>query len=313
MISKKVFFWVINIIIIIAAILIIKIKFFPTLLSEPFVHSSCAISVGVDNIWLADYTQYVYQFDQKGKVINKFQAGANPSSVIAFAGYLACTQDQALSVIRTSDSTVNAIQVGTRPVASTWDGANVWVANQNSDNISVVDDVLWKNINTFTVGYTPSSLAFDGTYIWVALTREGKVALINRGNYNISKLPVGGSGNLPMKVCADPSKKFVFVLNSTSTLQKLTINGVEDTIDLPESQYTSVASDGKTAYVGDVAGILRFFDIATGKMTLDPISFGGIISDIAVDSTYVYVFSNSSTIFKSYNKTSGDLAINFNL
>lgn len=313
MISKRAFFWIINIILVIGMIMIIRIKFFSTLSQQPFVHSSCAIFLRDSYIWLADYTQYIYQFDQTGKVINKFQAGANPSSLIVFSQYAACTQDQALSVIEKGNASVKAVGVGLLPVASTYDGISVWVANQSSNNISVVDDVLWENNKTFTVGYTPNSLAFDGNYIWVALTREGKVGMINRNNYTVSKLPVGGEGNLPIKVCADPSQKFIFVLNTSSTLQKINVYGIQDTIQLPESSYTALASDGKTVYVGDDAGILRFFDIMSGNKTLDPISFGGSISDITVDDTYVYVFSKSDTIFKSYNKTTGDMSVNFNL
>ena len=48
-------------------------------------------------------------------------------------------------------------------------------------------------------------------------------------------------------------------------------------------------------------------------MTLGPIPVGGIISDMAVDDKYVYVFSNSSNIFKKYNKKTGDLTFTFSL
>jgi hypothetical protein len=312
MISKKVFFWSIYIIIILGFFMIIKTKLFPAIYKESFVNSSCAIFLDGTYIWLADYQQYVQQFDMSGKLINKFPAGYMPSSLIVNAGYIACTQVNGLSVIKISSAYANVVRVGTLPIACTYDGSNMWIANRNSDNFSVVDTVMWKNNVTNNIGYGPVSTAFDGTYIWFALPNEGKVAVVNRSNYNVSKMPVGNAQNVPMKVCADPSQKFVLVLNSSSTIQKVNIYGVQDTIDIPEGVYGGIASDGKIIYVGDSSGMLRFFDINTGKVTIGPIAFGESISDIAVDSTYVYVFSNSSGIFKSYNKNTGDLALTFN-
>ena len=314
MISKKtVFFWVINIIIILAVIAIAKIKFFPSIASESFVSSSSAIFLTPEYIWLADYQSYIYQFDLQGNIVQKFNGGTNPTSVTQIANYIACTQDYGLTVINVQNSSTQVVPTGTLPVAAVNDGSHLWVANQQGNSFTVIDDVLWKPIQTSSVGYTPSSVAFDGTYMWFALTDARKVAIVDRSNYSVVTIPVGDSQNLPMKVFADPSQKFVFVLNTTSTIQKVTVNGVQDTINIPMSQYLGITSDGTTVFTGDAMGLLRGFSISTGQMTLGPISVGGIISDMAVDDKYVYVFSNSSNIFKKYNKQNGDLTFTFSL
>ena len=258
MISKKsVFFWVINIIIILAVIAIAKVKFFPTITSELFVSSSSAIFLTPEYIWLADYQSYIYQFDLQGNIVQKFNGGTNPTSVTQIANYIACTQDYGLTVINVQNSSTQVLPTGKLPVAAVNDGSHLWVANQQGNSFTVIDDVLWKPIKTSSVGYTPSSVAFDGTYIWFALTDAGKVAIVDRSNYSVVTIPVGDSQNLPMKVFADPSQKFVLVLNTTSTIQKVTVNGVQDTINIPMSQYLGIASDGTTVFTGDAMGLLR--------------------------------------------------------
>lgn len=314
MISKKtVFFWVINIIMIIAILMMMKVKFFPTVSSEPFVNSSCAIFLGPEYIWLVNYQGYVYQFDINGNIVQTFDGGTNPTSIIQIANYVACTQAYGLTVINFQNPNVKVVQTGKLPVASAFDGSNLWVANQAGNSFTVVDDILWRPKQTIQVGYTPSSVAFDGTYMWFALTDARQVAIVDRANYNILKINVGDNENVPMKVFADPSQKFVLVLNSSSTIQQLTVNGVQRTITIPMSQYSGIASDGNTVFTGDVSGILRSFGISSGQMILGPISVGGSISDIAVDDKYVYVFSNTSNIFKKYNKETGELVLTFNL
>jgi hypothetical protein len=317
MISKQAYFWIINIITIVGILIIIKVKFFSPPLTQKFVHSSCAIFLGWGYIWLADNESFVQQFDLKGKFINKFNVGGRPSSVIAFSEFLVCTQNNGLSVIQTGNADVRQI-LAVPTLASTYDGSNVWALNlDSSNNVSIFDDTVWRNINTITAGYNPTSIAFDGNNIWVSLLRDGKVAVISRENYKVSTLPVSGH---PVKVCADPGQKYIFALIEEGLVNKINMEGVQDTIQLPENNYlyTGIASDGKTLYIGDGQGILRFYDIASGNSTINPIELGtGLtISDIAVDNNNLYVFANgggngSSPVFNCYNKNTGEL--NFNM
>jgi DNA-binding beta-propeller fold protein YncE len=49
-----------------------------------------------------------------------------------------------------------------------FDGANIWVANRNSSNVTKLRASDGALSGTFTVGMGPGGVAFDGTNIWVA-------------------------------------------------------------------------------------------------------------------------------------------------
>ncbi len=81
--------------------------------------------------------------------------------------------------VRTSDGAIlGTFAVGTNPIAVAYDGANVWVANINSKNVTKLNGSTGAVLGTFTVGTLPAGLAFDGTNIWVA----------NNGSNNVTKL-----------------------------------------------------------------------------------------------------------------------------
>src|SRR5215469_3782723 len=65
--------------------------------------------------------------------------------------------------------------VGSAPFGVAFDGANVWIANFNSNNVTKLranDGVI---LGTFTVGTSPSTLAYDGANMWVANTHSNNV------------------------------------------------------------------------------------------------------------------------------------------
>ena len=58
--------------------------------------------------------------------------------------------------------------VGTAPRAVAFDGANIWVANSGSNNVTKLRASDGANLGTFAVGSVPDGVAFDGANIWVA-------------------------------------------------------------------------------------------------------------------------------------------------
>jgi DNA-binding beta-propeller fold protein YncE len=67
---------------------------------------------------------------------------------------------------------------GSRPQGLAYDGANIWVANLNSNNVVKLRASDGTRLGTFSVGASPSGVAFDGANIWVT----------NNGNNTVSKL-----------------------------------------------------------------------------------------------------------------------------
>jgi outer membrane protein assembly factor BamB len=58
--------------------------------------------------------------------------------------------------------------VGTGPEGVVFDGANIWVANHNSNNITKLQANDGTVLGTFDAGNGPQVAAFDGSSIWVA-------------------------------------------------------------------------------------------------------------------------------------------------
>ena len=60
------------------------------------------------------------------------------------------------------------IVVGTQPTAIAFDGANIWVANYGSNNVTKLRASDGTILGTYAVGTCPHAIAFDGANIWVA-------------------------------------------------------------------------------------------------------------------------------------------------
>jgi YVTN family beta-propeller protein len=68
--------------------------------------------------------------------------------------------------------------VGSNPWGVAFDGANIWVANSGSNNVTKLLAATGALLGTFPVGSNPKAVAFDGANIWVA----------NWGSKSVSKL-----------------------------------------------------------------------------------------------------------------------------
>ena len=71
------------------------------------------------------------------------------------------------------------LPVGTEPYGVVFDGANIWVSNRGSDNVTKLRASDGANLGTFEAVPLPEAMAFDGTHIWVAS---------GAGGYGVTKL-----------------------------------------------------------------------------------------------------------------------------
>jgi DNA-binding beta-propeller fold protein YncE len=58
--------------------------------------------------------------------------------------------------------------VGSSPYGIAFDGANIWVANTDSNNVTKLRAGDGTVLGTYAAGNVPSGIAFDGANIWVA-------------------------------------------------------------------------------------------------------------------------------------------------
>jgi DNA-binding beta-propeller fold protein YncE len=106
-----------------------------------------------------------------GRSSAPFTVGANPVAV-AFDGaniWVTNIASNNVTKLHASDgSLVGTFTVGTNPTGVAFDGANIWVANHGSANVTKLKATNGSTIGTFAVGSCPYYLAFDGAHIWVA-------------------------------------------------------------------------------------------------------------------------------------------------
>jgi DNA-binding beta-propeller fold protein YncE len=57
-----------------------------------------------------------------------------------------------------------------------FDGANIWVANSGSNNVTKLRASDGTLLGTFATGNSPARIAFDGANIWVANVTDNTVS-----------------------------------------------------------------------------------------------------------------------------------------
>jgi len=62
------------------------------------------------------------------------------------------------------------------PQFVTFDGANIWVTNQGTNNISKMSACNGSLIGTFSAGSTTTGIAFDGVNVWASNNADGTVS-----------------------------------------------------------------------------------------------------------------------------------------
>lgn len=88
-----------------------------------------------------------------------------------------CFPDPALVGTLRWDLLYQDFAVGSGPVGVAFDGANIWVANNGSNNVTKLRASDGAVLGTFAVGTSPLGIAFDGANIWVT----------NAGSNTVSK------------------------------------------------------------------------------------------------------------------------------
>jgi len=119
--------------------------------------------------------------------------------------------------INTVDNTVDdTVTVGENPygLAITPDGKKLYVANRNSNSISVIDVLKKEVTNTIKVGLNPTKVTItpDGKKLFVA--RMGCVSIIDTATDSL--MNTLASGSYPACIAISGDGKFAFVTNSGS-------------------------------------------------------------------------------------------------
>ena len=102
---------------------------------------------------------------------------------------------------------------GRSPEAILFDGTDIWVANQFSDNVMKLSASDGTILGTFPTGNKPAALAYDGENIWVANSQSASVTKLRASDGTV--LETIGVGISPHHVVFDGAS--IWVTNSTSS------------------------------------------------------------------------------------------------
>jgi YVTN family beta-propeller protein len=192
--------------------------------------------------------------------------------------YVTVNQNNSLSVINTSTNRVVAsIPVGTQPsgVASSPDGARVYVMNAGDNTISAIDTAADAVIATIALGGTaingPELIAItpDGNWLYVA-TLQGNVYVVSTSaNRVVATISVPGAD--AVAITPDGARAYVQTVSTggVSVIDTAT-NAVVASIPTPSNESTGIAVAPGGAYVFATGGFLapNIFKIATSSNTL---------------------------------------------
>ena len=108
-----------------------------------------------------------------------FSVGNGPQGV-AFDGadvWVANSLSNNVTKLRGSDGAVlGTFAAGSGPHGLVFDGANIWVANQLSNNVTKLRASDGALLGTFAAGVTPTGVVFDGANIWVTNTNSNSTS-----------------------------------------------------------------------------------------------------------------------------------------
>jgi hypothetical protein len=99
-----------------------------------------------------------------------------PSLGVAQSGVVNSAWNRQIAVEYTGSAAL--VRRGSQTAGVAFDGANIWVANENSNTVTKVraSDGACVGTCTFAVGLLPVGVAFDGANIWVTNEASGSVS-----------------------------------------------------------------------------------------------------------------------------------------
>jgi YVTN family beta-propeller protein len=243
-------------------------------------------------------------------VPEQIPAGATPR-FIAFSadgdtGYV--TDGSVSGSVRLFDVATDAalptvIPVGSAPFELVTDpvSGQIYVANSNSNSVSVIDTVTNTVVATIPTGALPRFITFtpDGSKAYVSLGNDSAVAVIDTATNSVTKtVPVGPPGFVPsgVQVSPDGSSVYVAVGAELVVIDTATdaVSTTTPTVPLPAGSVPRsirFAPDGSKGYVTDAgSGVMSVIDPVSNTV-IGAVPVAGQMWDVAfsADGALAYV------------------------
>lgn len=193
-------------------------------------------------------------------VLGHINVGASPRELLILPGNRTGFITEADGIVRRLDLkqrvSVATIPVGTAPgsLTATPDGRFLYVANEGSNDVSVVDVGGNVEIKRIPVGVTPVQVNMrpDGKFVYAVNQDSASISVIDTAtNTVINTVAVG---NRPNQFAIDPPQRRAYIPNTASnslTIFDLTTNTVVSTLALPGASPVVVnfSANGQTIFV----------------------------------------------------------------
>lgn len=183
-----------------------------------------------------------------------------------------------------------------------------YVANYNSDTVSIIDTQSETVTATPAVGFNPRAVAIipDGTQVYIANNGEASVSAINASTLAVTTINVG---TFPYAIATTPDGTKAYVVNNNSgsvSVIATATNSVTATIPVGNNPTAiAITPDGTKVYVAITnGGTVAMIDTFTNVVT--PITVGNFPVALAItpDGTQVVVANNNSGTVSIINTAS---------
>jgi hypothetical protein len=180
-----------------------------------------------------------------------FAVGSNPVAV-AFDGtniWIANQGSNNVTELRASDgSSVGSFPVGASPADIAFDGANIWVTNYSDNNVTKLRASDGSTVGTFAAGLGPAGIAFDGANIWMT-NGDGNVTKLRASDgFKIGTFPLATGAFIHPSGIAFDGAN-IWVTSSTA-LWKLRATDGAVLLSIPATSQ-GIAFDGTNIWVTD--------------------------------------------------------------
>lgn len=222
----------------------------------------------------------------------------------ATKAYVTNSVGATVSVLNTATNTiVNSTSTGTAPWGIAVSGTGVYVANQGSASITVIDSTDDQVVTTISLSATSSvyGIATSGTGIYVITILPDAISVIDTTNNLVERSIAVGSTPLGIVILGTGA----YVTNSaddTVSMIDIEDNQVEKTIVVGNTPY-NIGASGTGVYVANYQdGTVSVIDTDV-LVESDTISVGAGPVDVAFSGTGGYVTNRSHDTVSVFDKT----------
>ncbi len=193
-----------------------------------------------------------------------------------------------VAVLDAAGSGLGTVKVGQSPSGLAIDpaGARLYVANRESDTLSVIDLGNFHALATVPVGHAPFGVTIQGGRVFVANVQSGDVSVVDTGTLaETRRLKVG---DFPYAVAVTPDGSRILVTNQHGGTLSVFDGAFAPLPDIAVGDYPegiAITADGARAYVAVwMDNRLAEIDVAAGtvlrkiKVGESPRAFGAFLA-----------------------------------